>query len=210
MAKNKPKNKPKNNHEKPREEKAVEPMSVNVEIDYGKLAMAIVQARHIESQKEQEIIEREKEEWKKSLGYYAHEEKEGIKRIFFRFFNSIKIFFNLMFFSKKKKVKKSVTSAFMQGITAIFFHAVKFLLWILSIAFIGVMFFHGNKSFGTLDYIYYAVFAFISFTLAGIFRLMAIETEQISERERILGIFTAVMAVIPMIELIISFFKEVG
>ena len=33
---------------------------------------------------------------------------------------------------------------------------------------------------------------------------------QITERERVLGIFTAVMSVIPMIEIIVSFFKEVG
>ena len=36
------------------------------------------------------------------------------------------------------------------------------------------------------------------------------ETEQITDRERVLGIFTAVMSVIPMIEIIVSFFKEVG
>ena len=180
-----------------------EVINVNVEIDYDKLATAIIKAHQIENDKEVEIIKKEKAEWKKSIGYCAHEDKKGIKKKIF-------IFFNLMFFSKKKKIKKSVTSAFMQSITAIFFHTVKFLLWILSLAFISVIFFHGNKAFGILDYIYYAVFAFISFTLAGIFRLMAIESEQISERERILGIFTAVMAVIPMIEMIVSFFKEVG
>ena len=46
--------------------------------------------------------------------------------------------------------------------------------------------------------------------LAGIFRLMAIETEQLTDRERILGVFTAVVAVIPMIESIVSLFEEVG
>lgn len=196
--------------ENTKEEKTVEPINVNIEIDYDKLAMSIVKAHQIEKNKEAEITEKEKDEWRKSIGYCTHEEKKGIKKKFFVFFNYIKVFFNLMFFSKKKKIKKSATSAFMQSITTIFFHTVKFLLWILSIAFIGVIFFHGNKIFRVLDYIYYIGFAFISFTLAGIFRLMAIETEQISERERILGIFTAVMAVIPMIEMMVQFFKEVG
>ena len=203
--------KEKKKRNKGREEtKNESPIHVNVEIDYDELAMAIVRAHQIEKDNEAETTEKERDEWKRSIGYCAHEDKKGIKKKFFIFSNYIKIFFNLMFFSKKKKIKKSVTSAFMQGITAIFFHTVKFLLWILSFAFIGVIFFHGNKAFGALDYIYYAVFAFISFTLAGIFRLMAIETEQISERERILGIFTAVMAVIPMIEMIVNFFEEVG
>ena len=65
-------------------------------------------------------------------------------------------------------------------------------------------------AFGFLNHVYYIGLAIIAFMLASIFRLMAIETEQITDRERVLGIFTAVMSVIPMIETIVSFFKEVG
>ena len=81
---------------------------------------------------------------------------------------------------------------------------------ILSLAFISVCVYHGNMAFDLLNYVYYIGFAIIAFMLASIFRLMAIETEQITERECVLGIFTAVMSVIPMIEMIVSFFEEVG
>lgn len=183
---------------------------VNNEIDYDKLAEAIVKAKQIEEENAAKKKAADLEEWKKSIGENKHEDKKGIKKKFFVFFNNIKVFFNLIFFSKKKKIRVSMTGAFMQSITAIFFHLIKVMLWVLSFAFVSVSIYHGNMAFGFLDYVYYIGFAIIAFMLASIFRLMAIETEQITERERVLGIFTAVMSVIPMIEIIVSFFKEVG
>ena len=181
-----------------------------VEIDYDKLAQAIVKAKQIE----EEIAAKKKaadlEEWKRSLGVNNHEDKKEIKKKLFVFFNRAKVFLNLIFFSKKKKVRVSMTGAFMQSITAMFFHMIKVMLWILSLAFISVCIYHANMAFDLLNYVYYIGFAIIAFMLASIFRLMAIETEQITDRERVLGIFTAVMSVIPMIEIMVSFFKEVG
>ena len=181
-----------------------------VEIDYDKLAQAIVKAKQIEEELAAKKKAADLEEWKRSLGVNDHEDKKGIKKKFFVFFNHAKVFLNLIFFSKKKKVRVSMTGAFMQSITAMFFHMIKVMLWILSLAFISVCVYHGNMAFDLLNYVYYIGFAIIAFMLASIFRLMAIETEQITDRERVLGIFTAVMSVIPMIEIMVSFFKEVG
>ena len=183
---------------------------LNLEIDYDKLAEAIVKSKQIEEENLAEKKTSDLEEWKKSLGVNKHEDKKGIKKKIYVFCNNVKVFFNLIFFSKKKKVRVSMTGAFMQSITATFFHIIKVMLWILSLAFISVCVYHGNMAFSLLNYVYYIGFAIIAFMLASIFRLMAIETEQITDRERVLGIFTAVMSVIPMIETIVSFFKEVG
>lgn len=183
---------------------------LNLEIDYDKLAQAIVKAKQIEEENAAKKKAADLEEWKKSLGVNKHEDKKGIKKKIYVFCNNVKVFFNLIFFSKKKKVRISMTGAFMQSITAAFFHVIKVMLWILSLAFISVCVYHGNMAFGFLNYVYYIGFAIFAFMLASIFRLMAIETEQITDRERVLGIFTAVMSVIPMIEIIVSFFKEVG
>ena len=182
---------------------------LNLEIDYDKLAEAIVKANQIEEENAAKKKAADIEEWKRSLGVNKHEDKRGIKKKIYVFCNNAKVFFNLIFFSKKKKVRVSMTGAFMQSITAMFFHMIKVLLWILSLVFISVCIYHGNMAFSLLNYVYYIGFAIIAFMLASIFRLMAIETEQITERERVLGIFTAVMSVIPMIEIIVSFFKEV-
>lgn len=183
---------------------------LNLEIDYDKLAQAIVKAKQIEEENAAKKKAADLEEWKNILGVNKHEDKKGIKKKIYVFCNNVKVFFNLIFFSKKKKVRVSMTGAFMQSITAAFFHLIKVMLWILSLAFIIVCIYHENMAFGLLNYVYYIGFAIIAFMLASIFRLMAIETEQITDRERVLGIFTAVMSVIPMIEIIVSFFKEVG
>lgn len=183
---------------------------LNLEIDYDKLAEAIAKSKQIEEDNLAKKKAMELEEWRRSIGINKHQDKKGIKKKFFVFCNNIKVLFSLLFFSKKKKVRVSMTGAFMQSITAIFFHIIKFILWILSAAFICVCFYHGNMAFSLLDYIYYIGFSMVAFMLASIFRLMAIETEQITDRERVLGIFTAVMSVIPMIEMIVSFFEEVG
>ena len=183
---------------------------LNLEIDYDKLAEAIVKSKQIEEEKSKIKKTAELAEWKKSIGANTHDDKQGLIKKIFICGNYIKVLFNIIFFSPKKKIQVSMTNIFIQCLTAIFFHLIKFLLWILSLAFLCVVFYHGNKAFGLLDYIYFIGFAIIAFVLASIFRLMAIETEQISERERVLGIFTAIMSVIPMIEIIVSFFKEVG
>lgn len=183
---------------------------LNLEIDYDKLAQAIVKAKQIEEENVAKKKAADLEEWKRSLGVNKHEDKKGIKKKIYVFCNNVKVFFNLIFFSKKKKIRVSMTGAFMQSITAAFFHLIKVMLWILSLAFISVCIYHGNMAFSLLNYVYCIGFAIIAFMLASIFRLMAIETEQITDRERVLGIFTAVMSVIPMIETIVSFFKEVG
>ena len=116
----------------------------------------------------------------------------------------------ILFYPKKKKLYNSMTGAFMQGITTAFFNLIKWFLWFLSATFILSIFLHGEVEFTILDYITCVGRAILAFVVAGIFRLMAIETEQLTDRERILGIFTAVVAVIPMIESIASLLKDAG
>ena len=181
-----------------------------VEIDYDKLAEAIIRAQKLAEENEAKRKEKELSEWRKSIGYKSHSDKKGLKKKLFVFCNAIKVFFNLMFFSKKNKLKVSATGAFMQSITASFFNLIKFMLWVLAVAFLSMAFCHGNIAFGLTDYLYYIGFACIAFVLSGIFRLMAIEVEQMSDGERIIGIFTAVLSVVPMIEIIAGFLKEVS
>ena len=147
---------------------------LNLEIDYDKLAEAIVKVRQIEEENDAKKKAADLEEWKRSLGVNRHEEKKGIKKKIYVFCNNVKVFFNLIFFSKKKKIRVSMTGAVMQSITAMFFHMIKVMLWILSLAFIGVCVYHGNMTFGYLTYVYYISFAIVAFILASVFRLMAI------------------------------------
>ena len=183
---------------------------LNLEIDYDKLAEAIVKAKQIEEENATKKKAEELAAWRKSIGINNHDDKKGIIKTVSVFFNRLKVSTKIIFYPKKKKLYNSMTGAFMQGITTAFFNLIKWFLWLLSAAFILSIFLHGEVEFTILDYITCVGRAILAFVVAGIFRLMAIETEQLTDRERILGIFTAVVAVIPMIEIIVSFFKEVG
>ena len=183
---------------------------LNLEIDYDKLAEAIVKAKQIEEENATKKKAEELAAWRKSIGINNHDDKEGIIKTVSVFFNRLKVSTKIIFYPKKKKLYNSMTGAFMQGITTAFFNLIKWFLWLLSAAFILSIFLHGEVEFTILDYITCVGRAILAFVVAGIFRLMAIETEQLTDRERILGIFTAVVAVIPMIESIVSLFKEIG
>ena len=181
---------------------------LNLEIDYDKLAEAIV--KQIE---EENAVKKKAEElaaWRKSIGINNHDDKKGIIKAVSVFFNRLKVSTKILFYPKKKKLYNSMTGAFMQGITTAFFNLIKWFLWFLSAAFILSIFSHGEVEFTILDYITCVGRAMLAVVVAAIFRLMAIETEQLTDRERILGIFMAVVAIIPMVESIMSIVKEVG
>ena len=183
---------------------------LNLEIDYDKLAEAIVKAKQIEEENESKKKEENLAIWRKNTGIKSHEDKKGIIKMIFVTCNRIKATARVLFYPKKKKLYNSMTGAFMQGLTTAFFNIIKLFLWVLSAGFILSIFFHGEVEFTILNCIESVGRALLAFLLAGIFRLMAIETEQLTDRERILGIFTAVVSVVPMIESVISLFKGVG
>lgn len=76
---------------------------LNLEFDYDKLAQAIVKAKQIEEENAAKKKAADLEEWKKILGVNKHEDKKGIKKKIYVFCNNVKVFFNLIFFSKKKE-----------------------------------------------------------------------------------------------------------
>lgn len=56
---------------------------LNLEIDYDKLAQAIVKAKQIEEENAAKKKAADLEEWKKILGVNKHEDKKGIKKKIF-------------------------------------------------------------------------------------------------------------------------------
>ena len=183
---------------------------LNLEIDYNKLAEAIVKAKQIEEDNATKKNAEDLAAWRRSIGKKDHEDKKGLMKKIFVVCNRIKVSTKIIFYPKNKRLYKSMTGAVMQGVPATFFNVVKWFLWVLTAGFIGSLFFHGETEFTFLQYCTSIGRAILAFMLAGIFRLMAIETEQMTDRERILGIFTAVVSVYPLIEKAIELFKGVG
>lgn len=181
-----------------------------VEIDYDKLALAIVKAKQIEKENEKKEKEEVLSKWQKEIGYNEHAEKRGLVQKLLRLCNGIKVVWNIMFISKKKHIETSPTNAFIQLLTSGFFYLVQFVLTLAAVCFVGAMLYHPNVKYTFVEYFIATTYAVGSFMLARLFRLMAIEIEQMSNREQILGVFTAVMSVFPLIEKVIELFKGVG
>lgn len=183
--------------------------SVNVDIDYDKLAEAIVKAQKIE--KEQQIKEKEQAfiEWRNSLGYKEYSNKNKITKKFLTFGNRIKVSFKLMFLSKNKKIETSFSAIFLQTLLMGFFNFLKHATLISSILFIGFMFYHPEIDFENYDYFVLSGLAIFSFLYSRFFRLISIEIDQMNDKEQLLSLFTAVVAIIPLVEVVFNFLKGV-
>ena len=184
--------------------------SVNVDIDYDKLAEAIVKAQKIE--KEHQIKEKEQAfvEWRNSLGYKEYLNKNKIAKNFLTIGNRIKVFFKLMFISKNKKIETSFSAIFLQTLLVGFFNFLKHATLLSSILFIGFMFYHPEIDFEKYHYIVLSVLAILSFLYSRFFRLISIEIDQMNDKEQLLSLFTAVVAIIPLVEIAFNFLKGVG
>lgn len=184
--------------------------SVNVDIDYDKLAEAIVKAQKIE--KEQQIKEKEQAfiEWRNSLGYKEYSNKNKIAKKFLTFGNRIKVLFKLMFLPKNKRIETSFSAIFLQTLLIGFFNFLKHATLISSILFIGFIFYHPEIDFEKHDYIVLSVLAILSFLYSRLFRLISIEIDQMNDKEQLLSLFTAVVAIVPLFEFVFDFLKGVG
>lgn len=182
----------------------------DVEIDYDKLALAIVKAKQIEKQNEEQEKIAALAKWRKEMGYNEHADKKGLIRKVLRFFNWIKVTWNLMFISEKKHIEASPTVALIQEGMVKFFQLIQWTLTAMAVCLIGLIIFSPDVEYTIIQYFLLAVYAIISFVFSRIFRLMAIEVKQMSNREQVLGIFAAVLAVVPLIEMVVKLFVEVG
>ena len=181
-----------------------------VEIDYDKLADAILKAKRIEKEAEEREKAAALAKWRTEVGYNEHNNKKGFSKKFFCACNRFKVIWNIMFISKKKHIEISPTCSFVQGLTSSFFATIKWLLTALAISFVIAIAYHPRFEYGFAEYFMCGSFALLSFILSRVFRLMAIEIEQMSNREQVLGVFTAVISVFPLIEKVVELFKGVG
>lgn len=184
--------------------------SVNLNIDCDELAEAIVKAKRIE--KEQEIKEKEQAfiEWRNSLGYKEYSDKNKIAKKFLTIGNRIKVLFKLIFLPKNKRIETSFSAIFLQTLLVEFFKFLKYGTLILSIFFIGFMFYHPNIIFENYYYFVLSGLAILLFLYSRFFRLISIEIDQMNDKEQLLSLFTAVVAIVPLFEFVFNFLKGVG
>ncbi|MBR4420829.1 MAG: hypothetical protein IKT32_08105 [Clostridia bacterium] len=181
--------------------------NVNVEIDYEKLAKAIVTAQNIVKEQEQ----------KKEAELLAQEKKKDKKQNKKGFFNRIKLLYGL--FTNKIDTKGEATSMIMPGVTSIMalifskiFSFVSFLLLIGSVL-LAVF----SMSWENAQIVSNIVFLLVSiavtiiiFFFSFIFKIVANDINKTEDKHYVLSVFSALAGFGALIVSLVALLKGVG
>ena len=168
-----------------------------VDIDYDKLAQAISKAMLMHEQEKEVAQKKQKEEYKQkrdeALGRkdYSHE-KNRLVRIVKKVWNTICVFFRILFISKKKAKYLSAVNGLFQSVTEGVFASLRYGMYFLTI----VLVFRGFAQEQICAHCIYAVLAFV---YGQIFRLAQFEVAEMKDKEYLLAVFAALISVISLI-----------
>lgn len=200
-----------------KKEKVVEKYYYNVlhqkiDFDYEKLAKEMVKAQ--QEAEEQKEIERQKAEEKQREEIIAKrkeilKEKDFsyIKCGFWRgirsFFNTLRVFINILFLRKKDLKYFTAFDAFVKLITILFMFIIRISLYAIVIALIVLMFAGFNLAVCI-------AFAFATFTIAQLLRIATNEIDNIENREYSLAIFSSLIGIVALIVAFATMFVDNG
>ena len=180
--------------------------SKSVEIDYEKLADAIVAAHERIEKKAARTSEEDIRNWKEVIGRkdYSHV-KNRVKRACLNGLNFGRCTLKLLFLKKKDAKTDRVTFVLLKTLLVDTFSLAKWFLYLLSFVLIFSSFYDlAQKRFAfNGSYIVYALFAWI---IARLFRLAALEVDNMEDRNYLLAIFSSVTSFIAMILALIALF----
>lgn len=175
-----------------------------IEIDYDKLAEAIVNA-HQQIDKNR-IIEQERKrkeelkEWHKIVNYREYNDNLGkIKIVLCNIRNAMCGFWALITFKRENVQNDFTTFSLLQFATEILFNIIKWFFYITSLLIL--LYAIQNSKFLLI------VYGLLSYTFARIFRIASFEIANIKDRQYIIAIFSAITSFIALIIAIIAFLR---
>lgn len=179
-----------------------------VEIDYEKLADAIV-AAHERIEKETTRTSAEDiRHWQEVIGRkdYSHI-KNRVKRACLNGINFVRCTLKLLFLKKKDAKTDRTTFVLLKTLLVDIFSLAKWFLYLLAFSLTLSSFYDTAQqkigvTFNGL-YIFYALFAWI---VARMFRLAALEVDNMEDRNYLLAIFSSVTSFVAMILALIALF----
>lgn len=179
-----------------------------VEIDYDKLADAIV-AAHERIQKDTTRMSAEDiRRWQEVIGRkdYSHI-KNRIKRACLNGINFVRCTLKLLFLKKKDAKTDRTTFVLLKTLLVDIFSLAKWFLYLLAFSLTLSSFYDTAQqkigvTFNGL-YIFYALFAWI---VARMFRLAALEVDNMEDRNYLLAIFSSVTSFVAMTLALIALF----
>ena len=182
--------------------------SVNLDIDCDKLAEAIVKAQQkAEKQKQKEIQDAEKKQNEEILQKRKRILKEKdfsyincrLWRNIRVFFNSFRIFFNILFMRKENIKYFSAVDSLISSANCLLLRIFRYVLYF--VVLICVVF-----AFQKINIMLCMIVAFASLTIAQLIRIAENEVENIHEREYSIAIFSGLISVFLLFFSVISIF----
>lgn len=180
--------------------------SVNLDIEYQKLAKAIVKAQQeADNQKEIEKKETEEKQRKNIIAKRKEILKEqdfsNIKcrlwRFIRTFFNTWRVYINIMRLSKENIKYFSAVDSLINIANALLFRIFRIVLYLVALFAVILIFFKMNI-------VVCVVVAFASFTIAQLIRIAENEVENMTERDYAVAIFSGLISVMSLIVSVIS------
>lgn len=179
--------------------------NINVDIDYDKLAKAIVIAQNQVDEDKAKEQERQKEErlkeWHKIVHYKECPKNSGKKKtILCGIRNFVWGFYVLMTFKRKNAKNISITFNLLQLVTSIMFSIIKWFLYFIT--FLSV----GKVIQGQLVWM---ICVLESIIFARFFRVASFEIDNMSDRQYIIAIFSATTSFLALVIAVIALILEV-
>ena len=160
--------------------------NINADIDYDKLAKAIVNAQNQVDEDKAKEQDRQREErlkeWHKIVRYKECSENSGkIKVFLYNIRNAFCGFYSLITFKRGNAKNDHTTFSLLQFATSSLFDIIQLLLYIITV-FIVVAVIQNNKPI-------WLIYGLGSFTFARMFRVASFEIDNIKDRQYLIAIF---------------------
>lgn len=179
-----------------------------VEIDYDKLADAIVNAHDRIKEQEQneqcEAQEKQEARWHTVIHYKDYPETRniflrGIREVR----NAVVVLFSAVFFRKKYAKDDIVTFGLMRMAIVSTLGLIKLMLYLAAfLLFLCVFYSFDDKTWIARPM--YLLYSFVAFIFARMFRVAAFEADNLNDKQSIIGILSALSAFLALIVAIIS------
>ena len=179
----------------------VEKIESKIELDYSKLAQAVLDAEQMRQQAEEKLAEEKRQEiLKQRVEALGEKDFSYIKNWFVRnlrtALNKLAVFIRLLFVPKEIAKNISAVDSLFRAATSGLFFIIRIVLYVITAVLLYLLVTELN-----LVYFLYGIAAFVS---AQIFRIAQIEVDYMKDREYLMAIFASIIAIVSLAVTIIS------
>ena len=172
---------------------------------------ALLAAEEYRKRRLEEQKEKDQEKLQKAIGYNDYTNETGLKRFILILINRLKLFLKFLFMPKHLIKGDGATFGLLKTCAEYFFLILQWTTTLFSI--IGVIYIplqYVDKDIVALpvwETVLLGCFAFISFVLSRMFRMVYFEIHKIEDRSLLFGIFTSITSIISIVLATIAILK---